>query len=202
MLDVKRLGMKRRLFNLAAVASLVLCLLSLALCVRGQFVQDTFSFESPGAAGGINDDRSVQLTISRRGLLLSYFGGRRPIPREWHYRRGEAGAAVDTSYEDLHAFIVDAVSSNTFRVIHGWAFRWYGIAIAVPHPTFIVGVGHWVAIALSGLLPAVWIVRQARRHRKRQFGLCRVCGYDLRATPERCPECGTIPQRPIAGAQA
>ncbi len=52
---------------------------------------------------------------------------------------------------------------------------------------------HWFVALLFAALPAVRlrsILRTRRQNRRNRAGLCQHCGYDLRASPNRCPECG------------
>ena len=50
--------------------------------------------------------------------------------------------------------------------------------------------------AASLLIPLLRPLRPSRSHRGIfPAGVCSQCGYDLRATPERCPECGTVSWR-------
>jgi hypothetical protein len=55
--------------------------------------------------------------------------------------------------------------------------------------TVIVPVWTWLAMGLP--LPAFAIARRLKIRGRRLRGLCLTCGYDLRASPTRCPECGT-----------
>jgi hypothetical protein len=58
----------------------------------------------------------------------------------------------------------------------------------------------WALLLVASALPPLGITLIVRRIRRRHetHGACPACGYDLRATPDRCPECGHITE--VAGA--
>ena len=56
-------------------------------------------------------------------------------------------------------------------------------------------VPYWMLAVVFAVLPVVRLElwrRSRREARRRGAGRCAKCGYDLRATPQRCSECGTI----------
>jgi hypothetical protein len=69
------------------------------------------------------------------------------------------------------------------NLLHFRYTRWSNGSGEVGVPFWVIGL---LCAALGGVSGAV-----ARVKRRWARGRCRVCGYDLRASRERCPECGT-----------
>jgi hypothetical protein len=75
----------------------------------------------------------------------------------------------------------------------------YGISPAndpTAAPFFeLVAPWYWLVL-FTAVLPLTWtglfFTRRYRRGRALKLHLCPACGYDLRATPDRCPECGAL----------
>ena len=71
-------------------------------------------------------------------------------------------------------------------------------SLELPSPFYAVTTSNWVLafpiwwvmvpVGAIGVGEAFLFVRRIRRSRA---DYCSVCGYDLRGTPDRCPECGT-----------
>ena len=57
----------------------------------------------------------------------------------------------------------------------------------------LAAVPHWGLTLAAGVLPALGVWRWRRGRKGRLAGLCAAREYDLRATPDRCPECGRVP---------
>lgn len=52
---------------------------------------------------------------------------------------------------------------------------------------------YWTVVLLSGILPFRKAFAAARRRKRRKTRCCILCGYDLRGSTGRCPECGNEP---------
>ena len=81
-----------------------------------------------------------------------------------------------------------------------YPFRWRTLGFGGEHYHFepspyfwhrSVTVPYWLLAALAAFLPALSLDRRLRLRRLAARGLCAVCRYDLRASRDRCPECGT-----------
>jgi len=84
--------------------------------------------------------------------------------------------------------------------ILGWSVAFvFGALLPVRARSFFELVAErsstaWVLLLL--VAPIAWTIyfflEQARKRRIAREWKCSGCGYDLRATPHRCPECGLV----------
>ena len=60
----------------------------------------------------------------------------------------------------------------------------------------------WLFALTAAALPGLQLFNKIKRRWRQARGRCANCGYDLRATPARCPECGAMPPAFLAPPRA
>ena len=93
-----------------------------------------------------------------------------------------------------------------------YGFYWHSSNIASGHATTGEASGMtrsgiwelplWLIAAASLLNPCIFVSRILRSQRNPEQLKCPDCGYDLRATPNRCPECGAASKAADPGSRS
>jgi len=186
---------KRRLFNLLAAASLALCLATAALWVHSSDRADCIGWALWGhdSARFENQKRWFAGIDAEAGRLVAGV-----------IRETEGGPIGGTYVHHWQGFLwnhdrwpLGWFDNPVFPLISVGAC-WINDGPPPPgrlgHWGIVVRLPFWMLVLGLSFFPSVWLrtyVLHRRWLRERGRMRCRVCGYDLRATPDRCPECGT-----------
>jgi hypothetical protein len=83
-------------------------------------------------------------------------------------------------------------SSESGSELPRWGNHWFRVSqeSGAGASTLYIQVPHWALVRVTAILPgrAFWLF--LRRRYRLGRGQCSSCGYDLRASQNRCPECG------------
>ena len=81
-------------------------------------------------------------------------------------------------------------------VVLGIELAWAAVEPTGQDKYYVVTLPLIYIIVATAVAPALWAVRRFRGGARGRIGHCPSCGYDIRATPDRCPECGTAATAP------
>jgi hypothetical protein len=203
----------RRVANVAAVGSLALSLTVMTLWTRSYWKRDAVEFIHADARWDVASEFG-RLRVSNNPQLLydlkTLASVRQAMRESVQNRRAPpgAGAALAAArragreaiqYEYAMQLAEQRSAEAAFDAAVAAEREAVARVVAIPGmpPPPVpqsYGVPHWV-VALVAAVPAAHWGWWMRLRRRRAFairrGLCPECGYDVRATPERCPECGT-----------
>lgn len=164
----------KRLGGIFAGVSLMLCLLFAGMWWRSFILNDTWSSCSAGREWTISSALGVVLLESK--TYTPPHSNIKDSPWRW-----SSGNQFDLNFYDREAF---GHGRSEFR--RGSEPSW---ATHVRYDAW--WLRHWHFAVMTAAWPSLWLVLFFRRRARRpKQGFCPQCGYDLRASKERCPECG------------
>lgn len=195
--------MKRRLLNIVAWMSLALAVTTCWLILRGGIHIPRF-MEVPGTkdwmfifAGGGRFGSSLQFNLIHRIPNPVYSGFDSPIlpgsTSQPAYGQWIASLPHSRYFDALGFALIHTSQTGTDvnRHINYYGRRW---DLRIPFWAIILGsLGIFGWIKGMPLARDRWKYRAGQRELIEKGLICGNCGYDLQATPDRCPECGTIP---------
>ena len=170
------------------------------------------SYRTLDELSGVSGGGVIESVLSFRGGLHLGRSGNRAADRGWSWDAYTIPPGTD--WDSLYFSGTLEFRGLGFGWLRGKPFnaaRPFGNTPAEPLVTWLnvppynaVVVPYWFVIVLLATpwwWPVAWrrVLSPLLARFRRSPWACRRCGYDLRATPERCPECGTVPRRkPIA----